>query len=72
MSWPQPDGGFTNLYTTDNLTKKLGNGQWLSLPVDATGWLNVGGDRRLTIVRQSTLNTACLHANQLFFDCFIE
>ena len=47
VTWPQPDGGFTNLYVTDNLNKKLGNGQWARLPVDATGWLNVAGDSRL-------------------------
>lgn len=56
MSWPQPDTGFTNLYVTDNLIKKLESGQWFSLPADATGWLNVGGTQRLTVINQSTLN----------------
>ena len=58
LTWPQPDGGFTNLYVTDNLNKKLGSGQWSSLSVDATGWLNVAGASRLTVVNQSALNAA--------------
>jgi hypothetical protein len=62
LTWPQPDGGFTNLYVTDNLNKKLGNGEWSSLPVDATGWLNVAGARRLTVVNQSALNAAFSYA----------
>jgi hypothetical protein len=71
VTWPQPDGGFTNLYAVDNLSKELGNGEWLSLPVDATGWLNVAGDRRLTVVRQSTLNTAFSYApTNCFFGLF--
>jgi|GEM_PF-1903665 len=62
LTWPQPDGGFTNLYVTDNLTKKLENGEWLGLPVNATGWLNVAGNSRLTVVNQSTLNAAFSYA----------
>jgi hypothetical protein len=71
VTWPQPDGSFTNLYATDNLSKKLGSAEWLSLPVDATGWLNVAGDRRVTVVRQSTLNTAFSYApTNCFFGLF--
>jgi len=71
VTWPQPDGGFINLYAVDNLSKDLGNGEWLSLPVDATGWLNVAGDRRLTVVGQSTLNTAFSYApTNCFFGLF--
>ena len=58
VSWPLPDGGFTNLFATDNLAKKLGNSQWASLPTTATGWIDVGGASRLTIVNQSALNAA--------------
>ena len=73
VTWPQPDAGFTNLYVTDNLNKKLGNAEWLSLPADTTGWLNVAGDRRLTVVRQSTLNTAFSYApTNCFFGLFHE
>jgi hypothetical protein len=73
VTWPQPDAGYTNLYAVDNLSKKLGNGEWLSLPVDATGWLNVGGDRRMTVVKQSTLNTAFSYApTNCFFGLFHE
>ena len=71
VTWPQPDGSFTNLYATDNLSKKLGSAVWLSLPADATAWLNVAGDRRLTVVRQSTLNTAFSYApTNCFFGLF--
>jgi hypothetical protein len=58
LTWPLPDNGFTNLYATDNLNNKVVNGQWVGLPTAATGWLNVAGDSRLTVVNQSTLNTA--------------
>src|SRR5687768_11159201 len=69
VSWTQPDGGFTNLYATDNLGKKMN--EWLSLPVDATGWLNVAGERRLTVVKQSTLNAALPNASKhAFFGLF--
>jgi hypothetical protein len=71
VTWPQPDGGFTNLYAVDDLSKNLGNGEWLSLPVDETGWLNVAGERRLTVVSQSTLNTAFSYApTNCFFGLF--
>lgn len=71
VTWPQPDGGFTSLYATDNLRKQLDSGEWFSLPVDATGWLNVAGDRRLTVVNQSTLNTAFSDApTNCFFGLF--
>ena len=71
VSWPTPDGGFTNLYVTDNLKNKLGSSQWLSLPADATGWLSVAGDRRLTVVNQSTLETAFSYTpTNCFFGLF--
>ena len=28
LTWPLPDGGYTNLYVTDNISKKLANGEW--------------------------------------------
>ena len=62
VGWSQPDGGFTNLCATDDLRKKLGASQWLSLPATDTGWLNVAGQSRLAIVRQSTLNAAFSYA----------
>jgi hypothetical protein len=52
VTWPLADNGFTTLYATDDLN------QWLSLPVNATGWLNVANKRRLAVVNQSTLNEA--------------
>jgi len=58
VTWPTPDGGFTNVYATDNLTNKLGSSQWLSLPSASTGWVLVNGAQRLTVINQSTLNTA--------------
>jgi hypothetical protein len=58
VSWPLPDYGFTNLYTTDNLAKKLGSLQWLSLPTSDTSWLDTGDGRRVTVINQSTLNAA--------------
>ena len=71
LTWPQPDGGYTNVYVTDNLNKKLANGQWPSLPVDATGWLNVAGASRLTVVNQSALNAAFSYApTNCFFGLF--
>lgn len=58
VTWPTPDGGFTNLYATDNLLNSIANGQWLTLPTSATGWVAVGGVQRFTEVNQSTLNAA--------------
>jgi hypothetical protein len=58
LTWPTPDGGFTNVFATDNLTNQLGQGQWKALPSALTGWVLVGGTQRLTVVNQSTLNTA--------------
>jgi len=58
ISWPLPDAGFTNLYATDDLKNKISGLQWVSLPVSATGWLDVAGVTRLTVVNQSTLNAA--------------
>lgn len=57
ITWPTPDGGFTNVYATDDLTKSLGP-SWKSLPMTATGWVLVGGNKRLTVVDQSALNAA--------------
>jgi hypothetical protein len=69
ITWPMPDSGFTNLSATDNL--KTSALQWASLPVAATGWLNVGGAYRLAVVNQSTLNTAFSHpATRSFFELF--
>jgi hypothetical protein len=62
VTWPTPDTGFTNLYATDDLAKKLGGSQWLSLPTADTGWIQVGGAKRLTVVTQSTLDSAFGHA----------
>lgn len=71
VTWPQPDGGFSNLYAADSLTRKLENGEWLTLPADATGWLNVAGARRMTVVSESTLSTAFSYApTNCFFGLF--
>ena len=71
ITWPLPDGGFTNLYASDNLSKKLGNSEWAGLPTNSTGWLNLGGAGRLTIVNQSTLTSAFGHApTNCFFGLF--
>src|SRR5512133_1102769 len=58
VTWPTPDGGFTNPYATDDLTKSFGPSLWKSLPSTATGWVLVGGNKRLAVVDQFTLNTA--------------
>ena len=71
VTWPLPDGGFTNLYAADNLKSSIANSGWLSLPSAATGWINVGGDERLTIVNQSTLNASFGYApTNCFFELF--
>lgn len=71
VSWPQPDSGYTNLFATDNLSKRLANNEWVALPVDATGWLNVAGARRLTVINQSALNAAFSYApTNCFFGLF--
>jgi len=71
LTWPLPDNGYTNLYATDNLNKKVANGQWLSLPVEATGWLNVAGNSRQTVVNQSALNAAFTYTpTNCFFQLF--
>jgi hypothetical protein len=73
LTWPLPDNGYTNVYVTDNLNKKLGNGEWTGLPVDATGWLNVAGDSRMTVVNQSALNAAFSYTpTNCFFGLFHE
>jgi hypothetical protein len=58
LTWPTPDGGFTNVYATDNLANLLGSAQWKSLPGASTGWVLVGGVERLAVINQSTLKTA--------------
>jgi hypothetical protein len=58
LTWPTPDGGFTNVFATDNLTNHIAKSQWKSLPADSTGWVLVGGNERLAVINQSTLNTA--------------
>ena len=58
ISWPTPDSGFTNIYATEDLTRKLGNNQWTSLPATATGWIEVGGNKRVGVINQSALNAA--------------
>jgi hypothetical protein len=71
VTWPLPDGGYTNLYATSNLTNKLGSSQWLPLPASATGWMNVGGAERLAIINQSTLTGAFGYApTNCFFGLF--
>lgn len=57
LSWPTPDSGFTNVYATDSLSKKLGP-SWKTLPASATGWVLVGGNKRLAVIDQSALNAA--------------
>ena len=56
LTWPLPDSGFTNVFATDHLTKRLAASQWLSLPSAATGWISVGGAERLAVINQSTLD----------------
>ena len=58
VTWPTPDGGFTNIYATDKLSNSIASDQWFALPTSATGWVAVGGVERMVIVNQSTLNTA--------------
>jgi hypothetical protein len=71
VTWPTPDTGFTNLFATDNLTNSLASSQWLTLPTSATGWISVGGVKRLTIINQSTLNTAFTYTpTNCFFGLF--
>jgi hypothetical protein len=74
VSWPTPDTGYDTLYATDNVTKYLGTfNEWLSLPTDATGWIHVGGVRRLAVVNQSTLDTAFASTpTNCFFGLFHE
>jgi hypothetical protein len=68
VTWPLPDFGFSGLYATDNLTKKLGSSQWLSLPTSATGWIDMGGAQRLAIINQSALDAAFGYAPT---NCFL-
>jgi hypothetical protein len=58
LTWPQPDYGFTNVYAAGSLANPPAISQWLALPASATGWINVGGSQRLTVINQSTLNAA--------------
>jgi hypothetical protein len=71
MTWSLPDYGFTNLYVTDNLNRKLDSSQWSSLPTASTGWLDSGGGKRIAVINQSTLNTAFSHTpTNCFFGLF--
>jgi hypothetical protein len=71
VTWPTPDTGFTNLFATDNLKNSRASSQWLTLPTSATGWIPVGGSKRLTIINQSTLNTAFTYTpTNCFFGLF--
>jgi len=65
ITWPTPDGGFTNVFATD----KLNGGQWLTLPTASTGWTAVGGVERYTVINQSTLNSAFGYAPT---NCFFQ
>jgi hypothetical protein len=58
LKWPTPDAGFTNVFATDNLTNRIAKGQWKSLPSASTGWVLVGGNERLTVIDESTLDAA--------------
>ena len=58
LTWPMPDVGYTNVYTTDNLKNSVANSHWLSLPTSATGWLDNGNGQRIIVINQSTLNAA--------------
>jgi len=69
VTWSLPDGGFSNVYATDNLTNQLVNSQWLALPSASTGWLNVGGVNRLAIINESTLDAAFTNAPA---NCYFE
>jgi hypothetical protein len=71
LTWPTPDGGFTNVFATDNLTNQIANGQWQGLPSASTGWVLVGGNERLTVINQSTLNTAFgYQPTNVFFELY--
>ena len=71
VTWSLPDYGFTNLLVTDNLNLKLDSSQWLSLPTANTGWLDNGNGNRITVINQSTLNTAFSHTpTNCFFGLF--
>jgi hypothetical protein len=69
LTWPLPDSGFSNVFATDNVKNGPVSSQWLALPSIATGWINVGGASRLTIVNQSALNTAFGYAPT---NCFFQ
>jgi len=58
VTWPTPDAGFTNVFAADNLANRIGTPQWKSLSSASTGWVLVGGTKRVAVVNQSTLNTA--------------
>jgi hypothetical protein len=71
LTWPTPDAGFTNVFVTDNLTNQIVNGQWKSLPSASTGWVLVGGDERLTVIEQSTVNAAFgYQPTNVFFELY--
>jgi hypothetical protein len=69
LSWPTPDAGFTNVFITDNLKNNIANNQWLSLPTTATGWLDNGNGRRITVINQSAVNAAFNHSPT---NCFFK
>ncbi|HEV7925594.1 MAG TPA: hypothetical protein VGR14_09570 [Verrucomicrobiae bacterium] len=71
LTWPTPDAGFTNVFATDNLTNQIATGQWMSLPSASTGWVLVGGNERLTVINQSTVNAAFgYQPTNVFFELY--
>jgi hypothetical protein len=71
VTWSLPDYGFTNVYATDSLNRKLGNSQWLSVPAAATGWLDNGNGQRIAVINQSTVKSAFSYTpTNCFFGLF--
>jgi hypothetical protein len=58
LSWPMPDSGFTNVFATDDLSRSLAASQWKSLPASTTGWIPVGGNKRLAVISESVLSSS--------------
>lgn len=57
LTWLTPDAGFTSVYATDDLTKQPGS-SWKNLPASETGWVLVGGNKRLAVINESALSAA--------------
>ncbi len=67
LKWSTPDSGFSTVYTTDDITKRVANNEWIDLVRPPSSWTTVN-DKHMIIIRQSDLDAAFGYSpTQAFF-----